>query len=387
MRLARPVLVLLSTLALAAPAAADVSGNFVVKLGQDTTGFEHYTRTATRLDIQQVGRSPRVLQRHLTYDYDKSGAITKFSLVVTAPGAPASAPPMQRIDASFTADSMMMENRRDTSVTRSHFAVPAGTVLWTGASPWSLYEGQTMAFAKQKGDSLTAKGGYLGGDVGFVTVRRLGRDSVVIQTSNDLYHARIDREGRLLGTLPIIGTAKFSIVRVEKLDMAAMTASFTAREKAAGAMGVLSPRDTVRATCAGAAMWIDYSRPAMRGRTVFGGVLVPWNVLWRTGANAATQFHTDKALMFGPNELAAGTYTLWTMPSPSGWKLIVNSETGQWGTEHKDAKDMFSVAMDVTSLPQPMERFTMSIEPNAGGGVMHLDWDTTRASVPFTVKP
>jgi len=387
MRFIRPALALLSTLAFAAPAAADVSGNFVVKLGQDTTSFEHYTRSATRLDIQQVGRAPRVFQRHLAYDYGKDGAVTHFSLTVTAPGAAAGAAPVQQIDAVFTADSMRMESKRDTTVQRSTFAVPAGALVWTGASPWSVYEGQTMKLAKQKGDSLTSVGGYLGSaTLGSITARRLGRDSMVVQTTNDLYHVRVDGDGRILSMVPIIGTAKFSVQRVDKLDLAGMTAGFVAREQQAGAMGVLSPRDTVRAGVAGAQVSVDYSRPGKRGRSIFGGV-VPWNVVWRTGANAATQFHTDKALQFGSNDVPAGTYTLWTLPAPGGWKFIVNSDTGEWGTEHKPEKDMFSVDMNVTSLPQPVERFTISVESLGQGGLLHLDWDTTRASVPFTVKP
>jgi hypothetical protein len=142
----------------------------------------------------------------------------------------------------------------------------------------------------------------------------------------------------------------------------------------------------VRASAGGANLWIDYSRPGKRGRTIYGGV-VPWNLLWRTGANAATQFRTDKALQFGASVLPAGLYTLWTIPSPAGWKFIVNSNTGEWGTEHKAEQDLFTVDMTVTSLPEALERFTISVEPGAQGGAIHLDWDTTRASVPFTVVP
>jgi len=150
----------------------------------------------------------------------------------------------------------------------------------------------------------------------------------------------------------------------------------------------LSPRDTVNVTNAGGAtLMIDYGRPSKRGRTVFGGILVPYGEVWRTGANAATQFKTDRALDFGGTVVPAGFYTLWTLPTATGWKLIVNGETGQWGTAHKPEKDLYTVDMKVSSLPQVVERFTISIDPNATGGVLNLDWDTTRASVAFTVKP
>jgi hypothetical protein len=119
---------------------------------------------------------------------------------------------------------------------------------------------------------------------------------------------------------------------------------------------------------------------------VFGNV-VPFGEVWRTGANAATQFRTDKALDFGGTVVPAGFYTLWTIPSPNGWKLVVNSETGQWGTAHKAEKDLMSIDMKTSTLPQVVERFTISIEPGAQGGVLDMDWDTTRASAAFTVKP
>jgi hypothetical protein len=173
---------------------------------------------------------------------------------------------------------------------------------------------------------------------------------------------------------------------VGDVDVDAMAASFAAREKAGAGLGVLSPRDTVRASVGGASLWVDYGRPGKRGREIFGNV-VPYGDVWRTGANAATQFKTDKALDFGGTVVPAGFYTLWTLPTAAGWKLIVNSETGEWGTEHKAAKDLYSIDMKVSALPQVAERFTIGVDASATGGVLNLDWDSTRASAAFTVKP
>ena len=139
------------------------------------------------------------------------------------------------------------------------------------------------------------------------------------------------------------------------------------------------------ANAGGATLWVDYGRPAKRGRVVFGGI-VPYGDVWRTGANAATQFKTDKALEFSGTVVPAGMYTLWTIPTANGWKLLINSETGQWGTEHKSDKDLYAIDMKVGTLPQVAERFTISVDPGAQGGTINFDWDTTRASVAFTVK-
>lgn len=377
----------LLALALAGPAAAQESGGFVVRLGQDTTSVEHFTRTPGRLEIDQIGRTPRVTRRQFAFEYGAKGAVTRATITITVPGAAAGAPPLQQIDARFTSDSVAMESRRDTVVQRVRAAVPAGAVVITNASPWSAYEAVTMRLAGQKADSLRLPLYYVGApSTGQIVVRRLGADSVEITTDNDRYHALVDRAGRLMHVVPIRGTAQFSADRQATIDLGAYTASFLAREQQAGAMGMLSTRDTVRVSNAGGAtLWIDYGRPARRGRTVFG-VVVPWGEVWRTGANAATQFKTDKPLEMGGTVVPAGFYTLWTIPSPKGWKLVINSETGQWGTQHKAERDLYTLDMAVSTLPAPVERFTIGVVPDAQGGVLNLDWDTTRASIPFKVK-
>jgi len=210
---------------------------------------------------------------------------------------------------------------------------------------------------------------------------------VIFNGHQDLYHVRVDKQGHILGVLPIAGTAKFGEERVATLDLDAMTAAFAAREQAGAGLGMLSPRDTVNvANAGGASLWVDYGRPGKRGRVIFGNV-VPFGEVWRTGANAATQFKADKALDFGGTVVPAGFYTLWTIPSANGWKLVINSETGQWGTAHKAEKDLYTIDMKVSTLPQVAERFTIGVEPNAQGGTLNLDWDTTRASVVFKVQP
>ncbi len=386
MTFARLALAWLVTLALAGPAAADDSGNFVVRLGQDTTSVEHYSRTASRVEVDQVGRAPRVLRRHFTYDF-ANGAISHLTMVVTPPGA---ATPTQTIDASFGPDSMHMQIHSGSApVQNVNVAMPPGTLVVASSSPWAGYEGQLMKLMQGKSDSLRTTMYFIGAaGPQWLSLHKHGRDSVVIWNEHqDLFHVRVDKAGHLLGVLPIAGTGKFSVERVASLDLNAMAAWFAAREQAGAGLGMLSPRDTVRvANAGGASLWVDYGRPGRRGRVIFGNV-VPFGEVWRTGANAATQFKTDKALDFGGMVVPAGFYTLWTLPSANGWKLVINGETGQWGTEHKAAKDLYTIDMKVTTLPQSVERFTIGVEPNAEGGVLNLDWDTTRASAAFTVKP
>jgi hypothetical protein len=374
-------------LLVAAPASAQHSGSFVVRLGTDTTSVERYARTAQRIEVEQVGRVPRVLHRTFTYDLAPSGATTRATATVTAPGAPAGSPPVQQFEANLVGDSVITVIRQDTTIRTVRVAAPAGTMISSNASPWGLYESQTMRLAAGKGDSLRVPLYQLGSNsMSSLSVRRLGRDSMVVQTLNDRYHARVDAEGRIQGVRFISGTQGYGVTRVASLDVPATAVAWAAREKASGAMGQLSARDTTRATIAGATLWVDYSRPSKRGRVIFGE-LVPFGKVWRTGANAATQFRTDKSLRFGDVTVPAGFYSLFTIPGPSEWTLIINGETGQTGTAHKPERDLHRIPLEVSALPQPVERFTIALTPGEGGGVLSLEWDSTRTSAPFTVVP
>ena len=146
-----------------------------------------------------------------------------------------------------------------------------------------------------------------------------------------------------------------------------------------------SPRDTAEATVGGARVMVDYGRPYKRGRQIFGG-LVPLNQVWRTGANAATTLVTNRALRLGTTTVPAGTYTLYTIPTASGWTLIVNRQTGQWGTEYDEKQDLARIPMRAARVSAPVEQFTIAVEPRGqAGGVLSMAWDTTRAELPFTV--
>lgn len=146
-----------------------------------------------------------------------------------------------------------------------------------------------------------------------------------------------------------------------------------------------SPRDTAQMTIADARIYVDYGRPYMRGRTIMGG-LVPYGQVWRTGANEATTFHTDRDLRIGGTEVPAGTYTLYTLPGESAWQLIINKQTGQWGTEYSQAQDLARIPMQVARTPLPVEQLTIALEPG-GGNVLNLvlTWENTRASVPMEI--
>ncbi|HET7249118.1 MAG TPA: DUF2911 domain-containing protein [Gemmatimonadales bacterium] len=371
-----------ATLALASPARGDVSGAFVVRLGVDTIGVEHYARSATQLDIDQVMRVDRVQRRHFRYALD-AGAVTRLAMTsATGDGAP-----VQTLTATFDPDSMRAQFAYGGApAQRVAAVVPHDAVVTSYDGPWAPYELALERLVRSGADSLRLPLHVPGArGTGWLSMHRLGRDTVdLLNIHGNRFVVRIDRDGRLLSAEPVAGPGRFSVTRVAEVDLPAFASGWMAEERAGRGMGVLSPRDTVRVTANGASLWIDYGRPAKRGRVIFGGV-VPYGEVWRTGANAATQFRTDRPLDFGGTVVPAGSYTLWSRPGPNGWKLIVNGETGQWGTSHDPSKDLYAIDMVLSTRPEPVERFTIGIEPRGSGGTLTLDWDTSRASVAFTV--
>lgn len=171
--------------------------------------------------------------------------------------------------------------------------------------------------------------------------------------------------------------------------------SLTAQEKKK--KEVLSPKATVQADIDGNEVKIVYSRPAMRDpkggetRKVWGK-LVPYGKVWRTGANAATLLTTQKPIVIGGYELAAGTYSLFTQPEADGSaKLIINKKTGQWGIPYKDeeekANELARVDLKKAKTDGNVDPFTMAVEKTGtGAGVIKMAWENTQYSVAFANK-
>jgi hypothetical protein len=142
-----------------------------------------------------------------------------------------------------------------------------------------------------------------------------------------------------------------------------------------------SPPGTAEVTLKGKKITVEYSRPSLKGRKV-GQELAPYGKVWRTGANEATSFTTEIDLNIGGVKVPAGKYTLYSLPSEGTWKLIINKQTGQWGTQYNEAQDLARIDMKKSSLPQPVEQFTISFDKKGENAAdLNLDWEKTRVSV------
>jgi hypothetical protein len=142
----------------------------------------------------------------------------------------------------------------------------------------------------------------------------------------------------------------------------------------------------------GKAIHTDYSRPYMKGRKIYGG-LVPYGKVWRTGANEATTFVTDTDVVINGTTVPKGSYTIFTVPAeaPGKWKLIVNKLTGEWGVKNEQYAyadtELARIDMNTDPINEPVEQFTISLK-NKGPDTctLQLDWEKTRASVDVKEK-
>ena len=372
--------------------ALPASGGFVTQLGVDTIGIERYTRTANRLEGDVALRSPRVRVIHYSAALDANGRVQSLTTTVRRPGTPPTAPAMMAQTIAFgartTVETMRNGQRDTTSGVRTYEGVGVPTIP-SEPPAYGLYE-QIIA-SNQTGPGtvrLTQIGGP-GPRTAPLALSWRGTDSVCFASgffppSPWLEVAAVEN-GRIVGVNSTGTTIKTIAHRDDNLDFNNVLNGWMTREAATGGMGPASPLDTTRASINGANLEIVYSRPSKRGRVVFGN-LVPWGEVWRTGANAATQLATTRDLVIGGTAVPAGKYTLWTLPTPNGAQLIINSQTGQWGTDYDPKRDFARVNLATTMLSSPMERFTIGIDSAGGGGVLRMAWDDRAYSVPFTVK-
>jgi hypothetical protein len=155
------------------------------------------------------------------------------------------------------------------------------------------------------------------------------------------------------------------------------------------AAGQGQPSPAASASCdlgGGKTIETHYSSPRLKGRKMIGDH-DPYGKVWRTGANEATTFVTSADVVVGGKTVPAGSYTIFTVPNPDKWVLIVNKKTGEWGIPYTyEADELARTDMKVSKLPSPVENFTITYDKTAHGCTMELDWDTTRASVDISAK-
>lgn len=146
-----------------------------------------------------------------------------------------------------------------------------------------------------------------------------------------------------------------------------------------------SPPAHAEGIVGGHTITIDYYAPSMHGRRIFGG-LVPFDKVWCTGANYATKITSDAPLQMGTLKIPAGSHSIWTIPDPKQWTLIINNQTGQFHLDYDESRDFGRTKMNGKPLDAPVETFKIEVRSEGGNkGTLALDWEKTEAYMPFTI--
>lgn len=366
----------------AAPAATTT---LLTRLGVDTVSMEQYTRTASGMEGMLVSRVPvaTVARYRVALGADAMPTSAEIS-VRRADGTMPSGTALQSLAMRFTPDSIVYTGRRAGGDTTRAIA-GRGMRLPAASGSWGLMELATVALLASGRDSMEFAQAPFGLGARATTpygMRRLGGDSVRFGYFGSPFYGRHDGRGGWLWLDGSQTAAKYRVDRVAGTDLEALARTWGALQAA----GPASTRDTARATIGSARLWVDYGRPLLRGRDVWrNGVL--GDTLWRTGANAATQLRTSVDLLIGGQSVPAGTYSLWTWAGRNGYHLVVNAQSGQWGTEYNPARDVVRVPLRESEGAPSVERFTITLEPQgATTGQLVMAWGTKRLSVPIATR-
>lgn len=129
-----------------------------------------------------------------------------------------------------------------------------------------------------------------------------------------------------------------------------------------------------------------YSRPLKSGRVIFGD-LVPYNEVWRLGANEATEVEFFREVRIGGKKLPKGKYTVYAIVTPQQWTIIFNKETDTWGAfSYDEKKDAARVTVPVETLTDAVEPFTLYFDKASSGPTLVIAWDTQRVTVPIALR-
>ena len=369
-----------------APSAATEHYGFLTMLGNDTISVESVTRQGNTLTSDEVDRFPRVTVRHTVVDLNDDGSIKHLVMDIYTPSEPTGQRD-RKVIADVANNKVHLSKTDSTGTVNRDFVTDGSIVVAHVPQMYSLYElyfaaAMKQAAASKSNNPIQMRQFYIDREfdkfpLGHATVKPLegGKADITHDWLSGTGEATMDSGYHMLSYSGDRTTYKVQVKRlVTPPAIKDIADQFEMKESKAGNVRSLSVRDTTRAQIGNAMFLVDYSRPLLRGRTLLGDV-IPYDYVWRTGANAATQFTTSAPIKLAGMDVPAGTYTLWTAPHKNGVDLIVNKQHGQWGTSYNHSLDLGTAKMITEVASIPVEAFTISIISNNNrNGKLVMEW-------------
>jgi hypothetical protein len=386
----RTIILVLSLLAAGSSAQGQVadSGAFFVRLGKDTIAVERYVRTSHALKAEAALRTPQTRAYKLDITFKDDGGVSWYEIQNNPVAGVKNPVPVMRSTTTYGADSATVQPWYAAQMLPTKKVAAKPDMIPLQLPFYSTLETALRRAGKTGSDSVAMSMLTISGPIVY-QVHFGPADSVkLVQPGAGTILARMDKQGRLLALSGEATTFKIRLTRAKWADIDAYLKRYAAEEAAGQAMGPLSPRDSILTTLGNVdEIFVGYGRPSKRGRTVFGGI-VPWDEVWRTGANEATAIRFGDTVKVAGATVPAGTYTLWTIPRAAGnWELIISKQKGVWGTAYDPTQDLVRVPVKTERVAKPVETFTIEFKPGPpNGSIMTMTWDRTRVVVPIIRK-
>lgn len=362
------------------------AGTIVYTLGKDTTIIQHFEIKGDSIHMQLL-----TLPRGITvYEgrgaYNADGSLKSMASNSWKPSAAGVLVPDQetKLEAGTDSSTLVVKKGADIRTRRNIskiFVSNEGDVTTFFLFPYMGFYAPKQVGASATGNQLS----FVGNRV--YTIQRKEKDILKVGSNLmgtlTLYLGKNNKIQKIDGigsSLNITGTVNRTI------SYDSLVNTMIRRQLSNGAAGPLTTRDTVSFVSGDLQMSINYWRPSVRGRKIFGEV-VPYNRFWRVGANNATEITLNHAITMKDKKLDAGKYTLFAMPAQTGWTLMFNKKTGIWGTDYDSTTDVLRVPIAVEALPSSVEKLTITLNAAPNGGILNISWENTKLTLPFEEAP
>ncbi len=359
------------------------SGAFVTRLGEDTIAVERWVRSPEKMEAEVVLRVPRTTFRAYLIELNDQGGLAHYDATIWE-GTRGAGEPIERYVADSDGRNLAFRIARGEEAQNEVMDVESTVLPFIDMVHWPF---ELMLMRAHAADQeLVTQPLFSGARTFSFELAVVGPNQMAVtHPTRGTMNVTVDDQGRMTLLDASETTRKLAVTREPWVDVDAFAQRSAAEDREGRAFGSLSGRGEALAEVGGATVRIDFGTPSRRGREIFGA-LVPYGRVWRTGANLATHLETNRDLLLADElEVPAGTYTLYTIPEEDGGVLIVSTRTGQGGAVYPEDEDLGRVPLTRSTLDESVERFTVELEETATGGIIHLMWDRTVYSAPFTV--
>ena len=365
------------------------TASFIGRMGVDTVLVETYTMVNNHLYGKAFVRVPEDYIGEFSIHFYPDGTIREFN--INAMNSFNSSVPFKaksgmfeyRLNMNCSNDTCTFYNSEKDQASEIIFKHPASKMDFVGG--WvpliSLMEWNCMRLVKSNRQEMPLKmiNHHLG--VYNIGVHFLNKDNIIFGGPFLEYtKIKINEEGRILNTNGIGTPWNYYVTKYPPIDIDKI-AKRMAKTKG---IGIPSPTETIKSSVNNSKITVTYGRPFKRGRTIFGGV-VPYDTVWRTGANSPTSISFENSIKIGNTIIPKGQYSIYTIPKQNEWTLIFNTDLTTWPTDPNRSKDFAQVVIPTKKTENIKKQFTIEVEEIKKGGALKFSWDNVIAIAEFEV--